>query len=265
MKSGQLQKGTPIRPGSLKGSGWNGLFHLEGLYNSRGQQRGGLLWGLLRIVPGKERDHPVLAALARGGFNTNPVLAPYLIALLSVRLRRSAADCDEEETGAAVERLRSTLAPLLAGVGDRIFWGGVRPVVSLLGILSAMLWVGEPALWVFLGYNAVALYWRRRAWKIGLLGEEEVGREIRERRLEKAAARWAWTGRFLVGLTLGVAVAGVGAGQGWPGALTLILLCAAGAGLARVRRVSPLLLGWIGVAVAGLLALLHAVLGRTTA
>jgi hypothetical protein len=251
------------QPGLRRQPGWDSLFHLEGLFNPDGQQRGGLLWGLLRLVPGRDRGHPVLDDLAGAPFNTNPVLAGYLVAILYARLNAGNEELPAEEQRSAVERLRSLLAPVLSGLGDRIFWGGVRPVVTLLGILSAMLWVGEPALWVVLGYNAVAAYWRRRAWRIGLEGEEAVRREIRGKSLELAAERWGRAGRFLLGLALGVALAGIWSSHGWPGALTLVFLVVAGAVLSRGGRLSPLLLGWIGLALAGLLAGLRMIIGRS--
>lgn len=241
---------------------WGGLQHLEGLFNSVGQQRGGLLWCLLKTHPGRDRDHPVIRSATAGAFNTNPVLAGYVTACLALRLARDARELDAAETDETMERIRGLFAPLLAGIGDRIFYGGIRPLASLVGILSALLWFGEPALWLWLGYNAVQLYWRRRAWSVGLQGEGAVRTEIRGKGLEKWAAGGARLARFALGLTLGAALVGLWLGQGIEWSVVFLGVCGFGFVLARSRRISPLMLGWIGIGVAGLVALVRLALEK---
>ena len=150
--------------GHSLGAGWHGHPHLEGLFNPVGQQRGGLLYELGRLVPGRGREHPLVRSLSEGAFGTNPVLAGYLTGTLAARLAREARDTDPAESAAAVERIRSTLAPVLAGVGDRIFWGALRPLLTLAGLLCAILQRGDPAILYWVGYNSIQLYWRRRSW-----------------------------------------------------------------------------------------------------
>lgn len=246
---------APAPPGAGRLAGWPGSPYLEALFNPAGQQRGGLLIGLLRTVPRRGREHPVIRALSGGPFNANPVLSGYLAGLLAVRLAREARECDPEETESAILRIRTTLAPLLSGVGDRIVWGGLRPSLSLVGILSAFLWVGEPALWYWVGYNAVQVYWRRRGWSIGLAGEEAVRGELRGARLQRWARVLPRLGRFLLGLTFGAVGAGLWLGHGPEGCGVFVAACGAGYLLARGGRVGGIALGWIGLGLAGLLAL----------
>jgi hypothetical protein len=249
-------------------SAWPGAPFLEVLFNPAGQQRGGLLFGLLRTLPGRDRNHPVLRFLARGPFNVNPIFSGYVAGLFAVRLAQEAraagepgADggapatrAEEADAEEALERIRATLAPVLSGVGDRLVWGGLRPVLSLIGILSAFLWIGEPALWYWVGYNAVQSYWRRRSWRIGRQGEEAVRAELTGPTLRSWTRRLTAGGRFLLGLTIGAVAAGAWSEHGvaWCG----IFLGVLGLGflLARSRRVGPLSLGWIGIALAALVA-----------
>ena len=248
--------------GGPRVAGWGGAQFLEALFNSVGQQRGGMLLGLLKTVQGRDRGHPVIDELSRRPFNTNPVLAGYVAGALAVRLSREAAECEPEETRRGVERIQGTLAPLIGGIGDRLIWGGVRPVLSLIGILSAFLWVGEPAAWYWLGYNALQLYWRRRSWAAGLRGEEAVRQELAGSTMRRWVSGVGALGRFLLGLTLGVVLTSLWFGQGpaWSG--LFLLACLLGFVLARWGRVSPLALGWIGIVVAGLMALVRLGLGR---
>jgi len=238
-----------------RNSAWPGAQFLEVLFNPAGQQRGGLIFGLLRTVPGRDRTHPVLASLIQYPFNTNPVLSGYVAGLLALRLAREARECDPLETEEALERIRVTLAPVLSGMGDRVFWGGVRPLLSLIGILSAFLWIGEPALWYWVGYNALQLYWRRRSWSVGLRGEEAVRAEIRGPILRRWAKGFSGAGRFLLGLTVGAVATGSWLERGPTGSGVFLGVTALGYALARSRRVGPLTIGWIGIGLAGVVAL----------
>jgi hypothetical protein len=140
-------------------------------------------------------------------------------------------------------------------LGDRLFWGGVRPVLSLVGILSAFLWIGEPALWYWLGYNALQLYWRRRSWSVGLRGEEAVRAEITGPALRRWTRTLAAGGRFLLGLTIGAVAAGSWLDYGPAWCAVFLGVIVLGFLLARSRRVSPLGFGWIGIGLAALVAL----------
>jgi hypothetical protein len=242
------------RPARWPASAWPGAQFLEVLFNPAGQQRGGLLFGLLRTVPGRGLDHPVLRFLSRGPFNVNPVLSGYVAGLLAVRLAREAREATADAEEEALERIRSTLAPVLSGIGDRLVWGGLRPVLSLIGILSAFLWIGEPALWYWVGYNAVQSYWRRRSWRIGRQGEEAVRAELTDPTLRRWVKQFTIGGRFLLGLTIGAVAAGAWSEHGvaWCGVFLVVL--GLGYLLARTRRVGPLSLGWIGIALAALVA-----------
>ncbi len=261
----------PERPDrSAAERGWAGLACLEGVFNPVGQQRGGFLWIVARAT-GRGRGNPVIDALARGPINTNPVLAGYVAGALAAEAGRmhdagarhgnpaSTGDGGAAEEGArgeeTVTRVREGLCPVLGAIGDRIFWGGVRPGVSLLGVTAVLLGIAAPAVWMWAVYNAVRLYWQRRSWSTGLAGEESVGRELRGPVLKGWAEGAARGARFLLGLVLGIVVTRLFAGQGWTAPAAFAAVCALGFLIARSGRVSPLWLGWIGLAAAGCLAL----------
>ncbi len=287
--------GDPSGPGgprglpgesALQGGAWTASRDLESLYNDGGQQRGGVLLGLLRIVPEAHSDHPVVRALRRGPFNMNPILAGYVLAPLARRLARpispegaissaeatadAPADASvEREDEAAVEQARELLAPVVSGLGDRLFWGGVRPGLSLVTVLGWVLWIGQPAAWYWLGYNAIQWHWRRRAWRTGLAGEAAVRRELAGPTLRRWIAVTNGAGRFLLGGAIGVVVTWLwmrdrlGPRESARGVIPLVFLgcLALGFVLARRGRPGSLALGWIALLVAGLAALVRQGLG----
>lgn len=252
------------RPRQRARWGWGGLQQLEGLFNPLGQQRGGFLWALLRANGGRDRSDPLISCLSQGAFNTNPPLAGYLLGSLSVRLNAPAA-AQSEGMEATVDRTKNVLAPLLSGIGDRIFYGGVRPALSLLGIFLALGGFGDPAVCYWVGYNSIQLYWRHRSWSVGLRGEGAVRQELQSRILERWAGRTAQVARLLLGLTLGIALGGLWISSGALWSAVLLVLCLIGYGLQRSGRIRPLTLGWIGVGLAGLIALLRVLLERGAA
>jgi hypothetical protein len=297
------ERANPVIP-ALQGGGWTASRDLESLYNDEGQQRGGVLLGLLRLVPGASPDHPVVRALRRGPFNVNPVLAGYVLAPLAVRLARpveggpvegapvpapvdgSRPDASPAEAAgspgtpplggalldddAAVERARNLLAPVVSSLGDRLMWGGVRPVLSLVAVLGGVLWIGEPAAWYWLGYNGVQWHWRRRAWRTGLLGEDAVLRDLSGVALRRWISVASSTGRFLLGGAVGVILTWLwlrerlGPREETRGVLPLLFLGCTLIGflLARRGRPGPLAMGWIALLAAGAAALARHGLGE---
>jgi hypothetical protein len=161
-----------------------------------------------------------------------------------------------------VERARDLLAPVLSGLGDRLFWGGIRPALSLVTVLGWVLWIGQPAAWYWLGYNAIQWHWRRRAWRVGLLGEEAVRRELAGPLLRRWTAAAIGVGRFLLGGAIGVIAVWLWMREklsppgGIWGVLPLVFLgcIALGFVLARRGRPGSLTLGWIALLVAGVAA-----------
>ena len=121
------------------------LYGLEALYNSSGQQRGGMLRAVRRGAPQSPAGALLLKELARGPCNTNPILSGYIAGILIHGAGRAIGD-EPEGTGGLIDRCRSLLAPLAAAMGDRLFWGSVRPALSMVCLFSALFSALEPAI-----------------------------------------------------------------------------------------------------------------------
>ncbi|UCF78620.1 MAG: PTS mannose/fructose/sorbose transporter family subunit IID [Candidatus Eiseniibacteriota bacterium] len=140
-----------------------------------------------------------------GLFNTNPVLASYIIggtARLEERHSRG------ETSGAEIVALKSALAVPLAAVGDRFFWAGLRPLSGLLGILAAG-WLGAGGALVLLAvYNVFHLYYRVKGVLRGYALGAGLVSEISRLRLPRLTVHVGWIGAFALGVLMVTAVHG---------------------------------------------------------
>jgi PTS system mannose-specific IID component len=138
-------------------------------------------------------------------FNTNPVLASYIIGA-TARLEEGYAE--GRTSSAEVEALKSALAAPLASVGDRFFWAGLRPFAGLLGVLAAGIigWWG--ALVLLLTYNAFHLCYRVRGVLRGYALGASVVSEISRLRVPRLSQHVGWIGAFALGMLLVIATHG---------------------------------------------------------
>jgi mannose/fructose/N-acetylgalactosamine-specific phosphotransferase system component IID len=151
-------------------------FFLETLWNDEKMQSAGFLFCLypaLRRVYSNESD--LKAALARHAVlvNTHPVLAPLLVGI-TARLER---DGDR----ATVVKVRHAVMTTLAAFGDRVFWSHLRPLASVIGVVTAlvMFWSPLSSLLFLVTFNVPNLIMRsggfQRGWTEGLVALGSLG------------------------------------------------------------------------------------------
>jgi PTS system mannose-specific IID component len=97
-------------------------------------------------------------------FNTHPCFAP-LVAATSLRLEESAAA--GEESAVDCETYKKMVMAPFAAMGDSLFWGGVRPLAALVGLLVATLGsLWAPVVFLVL-YNVPQLLFRGAGLALG--------------------------------------------------------------------------------------------------
>lgn len=117
-------------------------------------------------------------ALARysGCFNTHPFMAPLAVGMLC-GLEEEAAAAEGEKRETLLKRadaLKTAVACSLAGIGDALFWGGLRPACAAAALIAGMLgWrAAGPAGLLLMPLLYLALYdlpalwlrWRGLSW-----------------------------------------------------------------------------------------------------
>ncbi len=106
-------------------------------------------------------------------YNAHPYMAsPILGAVINVEERASRGECDPD----VGVKLKSALMAPYGAIGDMFFWGGIRPLASCLGIMSALLWGLWGPLVFLVVYNLFHLWMRWRGLTKGCeLGTGVVG------------------------------------------------------------------------------------------
>ena len=139
---------------------------------------------LEKIYPDREK---LKAAMLRHLqiFNTQPYMASFVLGNVAGMEERAAASGDPEAALKGMPGVKQALASSFASIGDRIFWGRLKPMTAQLCLLVwgmggfyGWLFTGmdaEPSLLLLLagplsgiaGYSVFSVYWRWRGLLAG--------------------------------------------------------------------------------------------------
>jgi PTS system mannose-specific IID component len=130
-------------------------------------------------------------------FNTHPYFAP-LVAGTTLRLEMLGIAGQESAVDAETYK-KMVMAPL-AAMGDALFWGGVRPLAALIGLLIASqgsLWA--PVVFLLL-FNLPHLLFRGIGLVLGYVQELKAFETIQKCRLPDLAIRFKESTTVLIGV-----------------------------------------------------------------
>lgn len=235
-------------------------FYLQAAWNYEGLQALGFAYVMFPVARKLAHGRTVAAEFAARHlnlFNTNPVLASYVIGATA----KLEEEYEEGRGGAAdIVTLKNSLSVPLAAIGDRFFWANLRPLSGLLGVLVAGGAGALGAIVLLIVYDVFHIYYRVKGVFSGYaLGAGIVG-EIAKLRLMKLSETVGWLGAAMLGILL-VVRAYAWKGE-WRGeALLLFPLVAVASGLLPEffqKRITEIA---IAVSVAGLLLTAAGVFG----
>ncbi|MBP1041136.1 PTS mannose transporter subunit IID [Vagococcus sp. BWB3-3] len=147
--------------------------------------------------PGPERN----AALKRHleWFNTHPWLTAPIFGVTAAMEEEHAVAGEEQMPGASISAMKIGLMGPLAGVGDPIFWGTLRPVLAALGASLALTGsVGGPLLF-FIAINVVRIATKYFGLKVGYEKGNEIIKEMAGNRVKKLTEGASVVGLFVMG------------------------------------------------------------------
>lgn len=139
----QPERGARTLPRSLRFSiFWRSLF-LQAAWNYGRMQNLGFVFALMPVLRKEWRGADLSAAVKRHleHFNTQPFMAGFALGL-SARLEQEAAATPPEQQESVFERMRllkGAVGTASAAIGDRLFWGTLRPLSLVVAI--AIWWV----------------------------------------------------------------------------------------------------------------------------
>ncbi len=225
-----------VRSSSLF-AGFLSSFAVQAGYNYERYQDLGLLAILLPALRDIHPDEDDLKrALTRhsGYFNTNPYLATFTAGAL--------IKAEEEMAGLELtdgvdnwtDRFKQASGSVLGNLGDRFFWGGLRPLAGLIGILAYLLSPLYGALAILVVFNIPQIVVRAEGIRMGY----EAGRGVVTSAIgDRGSKAIAWVKR-LGALALGMVVPFLVAHPATPDGLIGVALVAgsAAAGWFFLRR-----------------------------
>jgi len=155
-----------VKKGDLTEMFLRSLF-IQSSWNFRRMQNVGFAYSLIplarRYRDNKERISGVLTRHIQS-FNSHPYLTGAIIGS-AARLEESSEDGNCPEA----LRLKETLMAPYAAIGDPFFWGGLKPLSSVAGVILALEGLLVAPLFFLLVYNSIHIWIRLRGFIEGYL------------------------------------------------------------------------------------------------
>ncbi|WP_102399678.1 PTS mannose transporter subunit IID [Haloimpatiens massiliensis] len=173
-------------------------FH-QGSWNFERMQALGYCFSMIpiikRLYEGEERKKALKRHLEF--FNTQPFVTAPILGVTSAmeEQRANGADIDD----GVINGVKIGLMGPLAGVGDPIFWGTLRPVVAALGASIAMGGSILGPLLFFLLFNVVRLGFRWYGIEYGYKKGTDIVKDMGGNRLQKLTEGASILGLFVMG------------------------------------------------------------------
>lgn len=173
-------------------------FH-QGSWNYERMQALGYCFAMVpiirRLYKGKDRNDAMKRHLEF--FNTHPFVTAPILGVTTAMEEQRANGMDIDD--AAINGVKVGLMGPLAGVGDPIFWGTLRPVVAALGASIALTGsIGGPLLF-FLVFNVVRIAFRWYGIKYGYIKGTDIVSDMSGNRLQKLTEGASILGLFVMG------------------------------------------------------------------
>lgn len=191
-------------------------------------------------------------------FNTQPHMASLVVGMICALEEEAAAAPDAEKTDkvARLRALKSAAAAALAGLGDALFWGALRPFCAALALAGAMA-LARQDIWAAAGwaitaylaaYDVPALALRWIFLRMGYEWKDQIAVRFKDWPGQKAIRYLRWGGSLLSLAAFGLMLRAV------PGQLRLFaVLGVAGAAALKVLHISTYKL-YISAALIGSIA-----------
>ena len=130
-----------------------------------------ILPALLEIWTGQPEEAQKSVKRHLEFFNTHPVMGAVVLGA-GVRLEEKAAGGEGDPAG--VGAFKMGLMGSLGAIGDAFFWGALRPMASIAGVLLALFNPLAGIATMLILYNVSQLAIRRRGFQAGFSGQEAV-------------------------------------------------------------------------------------------
>ena len=182
----------------LKKVFWRSNLH-QGSWNFERMQNLGYCYSMIPVIDklydGEEKKKALKRHLEF--FNTQPFVTAPILGLNIAMEEEKAAGADIDD--GAINGIKVGLMGPLAGVGDPIFWGTLRPVLAALGATFALTGSLLGPFIFFIGFNLVRLAVRWYGIDYGYKKGMDVMKDIAGNALQKITEGASILGLFVMG------------------------------------------------------------------
>jgi mannose/fructose/N-acetylgalactosamine-specific phosphotransferase system component IID len=209
-------------------------FLLQSVWNRRTMQSVGFCYAMLPVLRRKGADAAARKAFLErhlGFFNTNPVLASYVLGAAAAAELRS-----DTRWATEVPELKRALSSPLGMAGDALFWAALRPLAAFLGVLAALAAKPWAAILFLVVYNVPHVFVRVRGVVAGAERGPEAVKEVLGPAVKRTVVVLRAASSFSAGLVVALSLA---QGRLEPAAL-LVAGGLFGAGMLALRLRVPL-------------------------
>ncbi|RDE94750.1 PTS mannose transporter subunit IID [Aggregatibacter aphrophilus] len=184
----------------IRSTYWRSTF-LLGSFNFERMQAMGFCVSMMPTIKrlySKKEDQAAALKRHLEFFNTQPWVASPIIGVTAA-MEQERANGAKNIDDAAISGVKVGLMGPLAGVGDPIFWGTLRPVLAALGAGLAITgnWIGP--LLFFIGINLCRALTRWYGFKYGYEKGTEIVNDMGGGRLQKLTQGASILGLFVMG------------------------------------------------------------------
>ncbi len=209
-------------------------FYIQGSWNYERMLNLGFAYSILPILNRLYRDREKRRLFLKRHldyFNAHPYFSSYALGAVA-RLEEKAA-VEKWDNFTPIQKFKVRLSSPLGAIGDRLFWGMLKPLSATVGVLVTLLYgVAGPAV-MFVLYNIPHFYMRYhgvfRGYKMGF----DIVREISVRRYTRYFEWLEKTTVLFLGVLVGFVVVQPGLAN-WH--FSLIFLVAAGVSYLLMRK-----------------------------
>ncbi len=171
----------------------------QGSWNMERMQALGYCFGVIPILKRLYEGDDLKQALKRHleFYNTQPFVTAPIIGITAALEEKKANGADIED--GVINGIKVGMMGPLAGVGDPIFWGTLRPITAALGASFAMSGSILGPIIFFVLFNAVRLWVRWYGIKYGYEKGTDIVQDVAGNRLQKLTEGASILGLFVIG------------------------------------------------------------------
>jgi len=190
-------------------------FYIQGSWNYQRMLNLGFCYSILPVLRKlykTEEERKSFLKRHMEFFNAHPYFASFA---LGATARLEEQNCVERWSSTRpITVFKNRLCGPLGAIGDKLFWGTVKPLAAMIGVLATLFWGLAGPILLFIIYNIPHIYLRyygiSKGYKLGF----DIVRELSKRKFEKFSNQLHLIGLVILGIFISLFITFSGKNEG---------------------------------------------------